>query len=139
MGDLLDVVRIIERAPDPMPEGLTERQRSTWDRMLSTADLTVYIAESDGQAVGTTSLLVMPHLTYGCHPTGFIEPMVVAQAHRRRGVGRTMVERVLRDARAARCKKIQVLSHKRHANDGAHDFYRSFGFIAEAEGFRLFL
>ncbi len=139
MGDLLDVVRIIDRAPDLMLDGLTERQRSTWDRMMSTPDLIVYVAESDGQAVGTTSLLVMPHLTYDCHPTGFIEPMVVAQAHRRRGVGRTMVERVLRDARAARCRKIQVLSHKRHANDGAHDFYRSLGFIPEAEGFRLFL
>ena len=50
-----------------------------------------------------------------------------------------MVERVLSDARAAGCHKVQLLTHKRHATDGAHDFYRSLGFVAEAEGFRLYL
>jgi hypothetical protein len=32
-----------------------------------------------------------------------------------------------------------VLTHKRHAIDGAHDLYRALGFKAEAEGFRLYL
>ena len=33
----------------------------------------------------------------------------------------------------------QLLTHERHATDGAHAFYRSVGFTAEAEGFRLYL
>ncbi len=107
--------------------------------MLITPDLTLYVTEAAAEVVGTTSLLVMPHVTYHCQPTGFIEPLVVAPAHRRRGVGRMMVNRLLEDARAAGCHKIQVLSHKRHRDDGAHDFYRSLGFTAEAEGFRLYL
>ncbi len=110
-----------------------------WARALRTPDLRIYVAERENQVVGTTSLLVMPHVTYGCHPTAFIEPMVVAADHRRRGVGRLMAERAIDDARAGGCRKVQVLSHKRHAADGAHDFYRSIGFVAEAEGFRLFL
>lgn len=60
-------------------------------------------------------------------------------ASRRRGVAKALVERVLADARAAGCFKVQLLSHKRHATDGAHDLYRSLGFSAEAEGFRLYL
>ena len=110
-----------------------------WARALGTADLKIYVAVHRGRVVGTTSLLLMPHVTYGCHPTAFVEPMVVAVDHRRRGVGRLMGERTLDDARAAGCRKVQVVSHKRHAEDGAHDFYRSLGFAAEAEGFRLFL
>ena len=43
------------------------------------------------------------------------------------------------EARVQGCHKIQLLTHKRHALDGAHDFYRSVGFEAEAEGFRLYL
>ena len=121
------------------PADLTDVQRSAWARALETPDLTVYVAERGGQVVGTTSLLLMPHVTYGCHPTAFIEPLVVAEEHRRRGVGRMMVERALDDARAAGCRKVQLLSHKRHSEDGAHDFYRSLGFAAEAEGFRIFL
>ena len=80
-----------------------------------------------------------PNLGYGCRPSGFIEAMVVAASHRRRGVARQILRRVLTDAAAAGCHKIQLLAHKRHATDGAHDFYRSMGFEPEAEGFRLYL
>jgi GNAT superfamily N-acetyltransferase len=132
-------VRLYERAPDLPVDRLSSRQRTMWDRMMATDDLTVYLAETQQQAVGTASLLVMPHITYDCHPTAFIEAMVVAQAHRRRGVGRMLLERLLDDARTASCRKVQLLSHKRHVGDGAHDFYRSLGFAAEAEGFRLYL
>jgi GNAT superfamily N-acetyltransferase len=138
-GDLLAVVRLYQRAPDLPATHLSDRQRAMWDRMMATKDLTVYLAETHQQAVGTASLLVMPHITYDCCPTAFIEAMVVVAAHRRRGVGRLLLERLLDDARAASCRKVQLLSHKRHVDDGAHDFYRSLGFAAEAEGFRLYL
>jgi hypothetical protein len=49
------------------------------------------------------------------------------------------MQRVLADARAAACNKVQLLSHKRHATDGAHRLYANLGFEAEAEGFRLYL
>ncbi|MBO0730392.1 MAG: GNAT family N-acetyltransferase [Acidimicrobiaceae bacterium] len=139
VGDLLAVVRLYERAPSLAANRLSNRQRAMWDRMIATTDLTVYIAETHQQAVGTASLMVMPHITYDCCPTAFIEAVVVAQAHRRRRVGRMLLDRLLEDARAASCRKVQLLSHKRHVNDGAHDFYRSLGFAAEAEGFRLYL
>jgi GNAT superfamily N-acetyltransferase len=138
-GDLLAVVRLYERTPDLAADRLSSRQRAMWNRMMATKDLTVYLAETHQQAVGTATLLVMPHVTYDCRPTAFIEAMVVAQAHRRRGVGRMLLGRLLDDARATACRKVQLLSHKRHGGDGAHDFYRSLGFTAEAEGFRLYL
>ena len=66
-------------------------------------------------AVGTTALLVMPHITYACRPTAFIESMYVRDDHRRRGVGRRMIERLLVDAGNGGCHKVQLLTHKRHA------------------------
>jgi hypothetical protein len=50
-----------------------------------------------------------------------------------------MVDGLLADASSAGCYKVQLLSHKRHGHDGAHAFYRSMGFEAEAEGFRMYL
>ena len=47
------------------------------------------------------------------------------------------MHRVLADARAAGCNKVQLLSHKRHASDGGHRLYTSLGFTPEAEGSRL--
>jgi hypothetical protein len=50
-----------------------------------------------------------------------------------------MLGRALDDARRESCFKVQLLTHKRHAIDGAHHLYPSLGFEAEAEGFRLYL
>ena len=137
--DLVAVARLIERKPKLSAAAVTERQQATWARMMGTDDLTVYVAWHGGDAVGTTALLVMPHITYWCRPTAFIESMYVRDEHRRRGVARMMVERLLTDARSVGCHKVQLVTHKRHADDGAHAFYRSLGFKPEAEGFRLYL
>lgn len=127
----------------------SERQRTTWEHVTATADLTIYLAvhpikdsergHDREQPVGTAAMLLMPHLTYDCRPSAFIEAVVVAYAHRRRGLARLLLHPALDDARTASCRKVQLLSHTRHADDGAHQLYRSLGFTAEAEGFRLYL
>lgn len=117
----------------------SERQAETWRRMMATHDLTVYVAEVGVELVGTATALVMPNVTYDCAPTVFLEAVVVTPRHRRQGIARAIVQRVLADANAAGCNRVQLLSHKRHATDGAHRLYTSLGFEAEAEGFRLYL
>lgn len=116
-----------------------ELERQTWARMMRSRDLTVYLAEIGGKVVGAATLMTMPNLTYGCAPTAFIEAVVVAAAYRRRGVATAIMRRLLGDARSAGCNKVQLLSHKRHAVDGAHRLYTSLGFAPEVEGFRLYL
>jgi GNAT superfamily N-acetyltransferase len=113
--------------------------RDTWQEMMDTSDLVVYLAEAGNRAVGTAGMLTVPNLAYGCRRTAFIEPVVVKYAHRRRGVARALLSRALEAARALGCFKVQLLSHKRHPDDGAHELYRSMEFEAEAEGFRLYL
>ena len=110
-----------------------------WARMRRTADVTVYLAWLGDDAVGTTTLCVMPHVVNDCRPTAFIEAVYVRDEPRRRGVATMLLERNIADAVAAGCHKLQLLSHKRHATDGAFDLYRSLGFEAEAEGFRIYL
>ncbi|VXB90035.1 GNAT family N-acetyltransferase [Aeromicrobium sp. 9AM] len=118
----------------------TTRQLAMWERVQTSPDVTVYVAESaSGEPVGTACLSVLPNITYDCRPTAFIEAVVVAYAHRRQGVARSLMERAISDARSADCHKVQLLSHKRHADDGAHDLYAGLGFTPEAEGFRLYL
>ena len=118
----------------------TNKQVTMWERVQASPDAVVYVAETaSGDAVGTACLSILPNITYDCRPTAFIEAVVVAYAHRRQGVATLLLERLLTDARAADCYKVQLLSHKRHANDGAHDVYAGLGFVPEAEGFRYYL
>lgn len=142
-SDLLGLVRLHhdhEGPPGmPAPTEPSERQRRTWDQMMANPAMHVYIALRGDAIVGNTCMTLVANLINDCRPVAFVEPMLVAAAHRRHGVGRLMVERLVADARAADVCKIQLLSHKRHAHDGAHAFYRSLGFEPEAEGFRRYL
>ncbi|MEM8926006.1 MAG: GNAT family N-acetyltransferase [Actinomycetota bacterium] len=140
--DLLSVLQVLARADEGRVERsnvVTPDESDMWARMMATDDVTVYVAEFDGAVVGTATFLVLPNITYDCRPTGFIEAMVVKAAYRRRGVAMAILKRILDDARQLGCHKIQLLSHKAHAVDGAHDLYRAAGFEPEAEGFRLYL
>jgi GNAT superfamily N-acetyltransferase len=138
----LDRVLAVHAEHHPTARGTgpaSTREVEMWRRMLQTADLTVYLADEGDATVATASLLLMPNLTYDCAPTAFIEAVVVVPHRRRQGIATAMLERILADARRAGCNKVQLLSHKRHADDGAHDLYRKAGFDSEAEGFRLYL
>jgi GNAT superfamily N-acetyltransferase len=143
-ADLEDLDAVLRILAVGGSEGLTpqppsELELRTWDRMMHSDDLTVYLSEIDGEGVGTAALMTMPHVTYHCAPTAFIEAVVVVPGYRRKGVATGLMERALRDAQSLGCNKVQLLSHKRHAVDGAHRLYESLGFEAEAEGFRLYL
>lgn len=119
--DLLAVLGVHARR-DPggeRPSTASPRQRETWQRMTRSPDVTVYCAEVDGRVVGTATLTTV--------------------SNRRRGIATEIMRRVLADARAAGCNKVQLLSHKRHATDGGHRLYAGLGFAPEAEGFRLYL
>lgn len=141
-GDLLAVLAIHDRLESVGGSlcAATDLQQRTWARMMERSDdLTVYLAEVDGKPVGTATQLLMPHITYDCAPTAFIEAVVVEPGYRRQGIASAMMRRLLGDARAVGCNKVQLLSHKRHVADGAHRLYTSLGFEPEAEGFRLYL
>ena len=118
------------------PSALEQR---TWDTMATTPGLFIYVAEFEGSAVGTASTMLMPNVTYDCAPTAFIEAVVVIPKVRRRGIATALLQRAIEDARQEGCNKMQLLSHKRHAGDGAHRLYTKVGFEPEAEGFRLYL
>ena len=56
-------------------------------------------------------------------PTAFVKAVVV--------VACISTEGLLENARSAGCNKVQLLSHKRHAADGAHRLYVQLGFEPE--------
>jgi GNAT superfamily N-acetyltransferase len=138
--DDLDAVVAIHDAHATRPhEAPGQVQRQTWEHMMATPGLFVFLAEQAGQPIGTATLTMLVNITYSCAPSAIIEAVVVAPDARRRGVATTLVEAALAEAQANGADKIQLLSHKRHADDGAHSLYLRSGFVAEAEGFRRYL
>ncbi|HMG40562.1 MAG TPA: GNAT family N-acetyltransferase [Acidimicrobiales bacterium] len=58
---------------------------------MATPTLTDYVAERDREIVGNACLTIVPNLINDCRPTAFVEPVLAAATHRRRGIGRLML------------------------------------------------
>ena len=95
-------------------------------RMQGYPDYRLYVAEADGQVVGTFALLVMDNLGHLGAPSGLVEDVAVDPAWQKRGVGKTMMRCAVERCREKGCYKLSLSSNlkRRHA----HTFYQSLGF-----------
>ena len=92
-------------------------------------DAAVYVADDDGRIVGRLSLSRDPHPA-SRHVADL--GLMVAESHRRQGVGTMLLERAVAWARAASVGKLEL--HVFPWNEPALALYGSFGFVQE--GFR---
>lgn len=137
-ADLPHVLRLLgEMYPeDPALSGA--RSTRIWAEIQAQSGRSLLVAQDPaGHLVGTVDCVVMPNLSRGGRPRLVMENLVVSESHRRRGVGRLLLEEVRRTAGREDCYKIQFLA----AEDAyVHAFYRSCGFSQwEGGGFYLYL
>jgi L-phenylalanine/L-methionine N-acetyltransferase len=92
-------------------------------------DASVYVAEDDGAIVGRLSVARDPH---GASRHVADLGLMVAASHRRRGVGRALLEQAVEWAREAGIRKLEL--HVFPWNEPAIRLYERFGF--EREGLR---
>ena len=109
--------------------------RAALEHILERPDHTLLVAEVDGEPAGTLHLVVAPNLTHDGKPWAIVENVVVDEPHRRRGVGRALMDEAMARARAAGCYKVQLLSA---VERDAAAFYESLGFEARALGYRRY-
>ncbi|MFJ3963364.1 GNAT family N-acetyltransferase [Streptomyces sp. NPDC090036] len=124
-----------ELNPDdtPLPEASAG---AIWAAMSRQQGRTILVAEAGGAVAGTADCVVMPNLTRGGRAILFVENVVVAGSFQRQGVGRQLMEAVVRLGESAGCYKVQLLA----ADDAyVHTFYEACGFKALAEGFRHYI
>jgi len=84
----------------------------------------VLVAEVDGEVAGLAHLQVTPAIEYD-RSVAKIGALVVAEAHRRAGIGRSLVEAVEAEARARNCVLVFLTTSERR--DDAHAFYEQVG------------
>ncbi len=86
----------------------------------------IYVTVLDEQIVGVFELLIMDNLAHLGMPSAIIEDVVVAAEHRRRGIGKVMMNYAMNVCRKMGCYKITLSSNLKR--EEAHDFYESLGF-----------
>jgi len=93
------------------------------------------VAERNEELVGTLQLTVIPGLSRQGARRALVEAVRVAASARGLGLGTTLMEWAVEEARARDCRIVQLTSDK--ARVDAHRFYDRLGFSATHEGFKL--
>jgi GNAT superfamily N-acetyltransferase len=95
------------------------------------------VAERAGHLVGTLQLTFLPGLARKGATRAQIEAVRVASTERGSGLGATLMEWAVDQARARGCALVQLTSDV--ARTDAHRFYERLGFTASHVGFKLTL
>ena len=122
-----------EREDNSRP--LNKRYLDAFAAIDSDPNNELVIAENGALLVGMMQLTFIPYLSRLGAWRCLIESVRVHRAYRGRGYGRAMFERAIKRAREKNCNLVQLTSDKQR--EGALGFYRSLGFEATHEGFKL--
>ena len=115
---------LAETVGDALPGEEAVRERL--EELLEEPRARVLVAEGEDGVVGVASLWIKPDLAHG-DAVVEVPMLAVAEAHRREGVGRLLMDEV-RDV-AARNDSALIELVATRANVAARDFYRSLGFV----------
>jgi GNAT superfamily N-acetyltransferase len=97
----------------------------------------VYVAELEGNVVGTFQLTFIRQLSYGGCLVAQIESVHVCSRARSRGIGAKMMRFALEQARQRGALRVQLTSNAQRVR--AHQFYERLGFHASHLGMKLYL
>jgi hypothetical protein len=75
--------RVVGAAGGQAPTDASQLERQAWAEMMCSEGVTIYLAEIDGVAVGTATLVIVPNITYEYAPTAFVKGVFVAASQRR--------------------------------------------------------
>ncbi|MDX6261176.1 MAG: hypothetical protein QOH84_2864 [Kribbellaceae bacterium] len=93
------------------------------------------VAERNDELIGTLQLTIIPGLSRQGATRALVEGVRVASSARGSGLGTTLMEWSIEEARARGCSILQLTSDK--ARTDAHRFYHRLGFAQTHEGFKL--
>ena len=93
----------------------------------------VFVAELDGEIVGTYALLIMDNLAKHGRRSGVVESVAVSPRHQRLGIGSALMEHAREQCEQAGCNKFVLSSGL--SREEAHRFYESIGLARHGYSF----
>jgi GNAT superfamily N-acetyltransferase len=89
-------------------------------------DYEVFVAETEGEIIGTFALLIMDNLAHQGTPSAIVEDVGVLPNFQNKGIGKKMMEFAMKKAKEKGCYKLVLSSNLKRGK--AHQFYESLGF-----------
>jgi len=108
-----------------------EKNLEVFDQITANPHFILLVAEKAGNLIASAYLNVIPNLSRGGRPYAVAENLVVDLKHRKQGVGRAMMEKLIEIAWEVDCYKLMLLTGRK--NKGVHAFYQKLGFSGDAK------
>ncbi len=121
------------RVEDP----LAQDYYAAFDVIAASPSNALYVAEVDGEIVGTLQLTFIPGLDYLGAERMLIEAVRVARHRRNAGLGKAILAEAIAIARRRGCQRVELTSSA--SRKDAHRFYERLGFTASHVGMKLML
>jgi ribosomal protein S18 acetylase RimI-like enzyme len=103
-----------------------EEARHVFKRFSAYPDYRLFVAEHQGEVVGSYALLIMDNLGHLGAPSAVIEDVVVDPDFQGAGIGRAMMRHAMTEARIKGCYKASLSANLKR--ERAHAFYEAVGF-----------
>jgi len=133
--DLERVLEIYREAEIGTEQFLPEEAQEQLGVLRKYPSYRVFVAERDGELVGTYELLIIDNLAKRGRKSAIVEDVAVANAHKGCGIGRQMIQHAMNLAKEARCYKLVLSSNLKR--EDAHSFYEKLGFEKHGYSFRV--
>ena len=112
-----------ERIEEPLPASYFQ----AFEALEKDSNIQLVVAEGrDGAVVGCLQLCILPGLSSQGASRGLLEDVRVAAHCRSRGIGESLVQWAVAEARGRGCKLVELLTH--HTRVDAQRFYKRLGF-----------
>lgn len=134
-ADFEAVTRLIEGLGRPrLTASNRESLRRVFDVLRSEPNAVFLVAELNGVLVGTIRVQMRDRLNFA-NFEAWVSDFIVAEKHRSRGVGRTLLRHAIRTAGGRRC--VRLLLESGYQRVHAHALYFSEGFLDSGKTFVL--
>ena len=130
-GDFGQIIRLYRQLQPDDPVLKDGSDAETFQQILDSPALHLFVLELDGVVVATTYLNVIPNITRSASPYAVIENVVVEESRRGTGLGKQIMVGTLQAAWDAGCYKAMLMTGSR--KPATHAFYRACGFSADAK------
>jgi ribosomal protein S18 acetylase RimI-like enzyme len=121
-----------ERIEEPLPASYFR----AFEALEKDSNIRLVVAEGrDGAVVGCLQLCILPGLSSQGASRGLLEDVRVAAHCRSRGIGESLVQWAVAEARGRGCKLVELLTH--HTRVDAQRFYKRLGFQPSHVGMTL--
>jgi ribosomal protein S18 acetylase RimI-like enzyme len=136
-GDVAAIVAMLAddhlgRARERLEEPLPRSYFDAFDAIGRDPNLQLVVAEEAGRVVGCLQLCLLPGLSSQGATRALVEDVRVASDRRSRGIGDRLLQWAIGEARARRCKLIELLTHESRVD--AQRFYERLGFARSHVG-----